>query len=268
MRRKHERGRGTSLTFEMPPEGVRSTCARRRGGQPNSLCNGWSILPTIIWRCAGHPRGASSDPRSEQSCQNGGQQHASRSELNFSATHGPQLERQDDLPKAGGTTLHHGAHWVFVSGSRTCSFDLASTQRLLCSVPAQSATFPNVDRILSRLSNDDEPEANLSTFASEMKTMAGLIDLATDTSLVLLDELGVSTQLVSSRWFNLLRIPTAARYQHTRGYCDSSCHLRASSPVQGAHHSDNPLYLSRLHPVSLSKLCLTSSAGKRRSTTK
>ena len=85
-----------------------------------------------------------------------------------------------------------------MSGNETCSLDRASTQRLLCSVPAQSATFSNVDRILSRLSNDDEPEANLSTFASEMKTMAGLIDMATDTSLVLLDELGVSAQLVSS----------------------------------------------------------------------
>ncbi|UZJ57056.1 hypothetical protein CBS101457_006376 [Exobasidium rhododendri] len=60
-------------------------------------------------------------------------------------------------------------------------------------VPAQEATFPPLDRILSRLSNDDEPEANLSSFASEMKTLAFILDMATGSSLVLIDELGRAT---------------------------------------------------------------------------
>jgi DNA mismatch repair protein MSH4 len=60
------------------------------------------------------------------------------------------------------------------------------------SVPAQEASFPPLDRVLSRLSNGDEPEANLSSFASEMKTMALILDMATKKSLVLIDELGVS----------------------------------------------------------------------------
>ena len=61
-----------------------------------------------------------------------------------------------------------------------------------CSLPAESATLPLLDRLLTRLSNDDEPEANLSTFASEMKTTALMLDMATESSLLLYDELGVS----------------------------------------------------------------------------
>lgn len=62
------------------------------------------------------------------------------------------------------------------------------------SVPAQSAVFPPRDKILSRLSNNDEPDANLSTFATEMKTMALILDRATESSLVLIDEVGVSAE--------------------------------------------------------------------------
>lgn len=63
----------------------------------------------------------------------------------------------------------------------------------VASVPAQAASFPTLDRILCRLSNDDEPEANLSTFASEMKALSVILDMATNSSLVLIDELGVSS---------------------------------------------------------------------------
>lgn len=65
---------------------------------------------------------------------------------------------------------------------------------LLYSVPAEFAAFPPVDRILTRLSNDDEPEANLSTFASEMKAAVFILSLATKHSLVIIDELGVSAK--------------------------------------------------------------------------
>ena len=48
-------------------------------------------------------------------------------------------------------------------------------------------------QIFSRLSNRDEAEANLSTFASEMKTMAQVIESAGPENLVLIDELGRNT---------------------------------------------------------------------------
>jgi len=49
------------------------------------------------------------------------------------------------------------------------------------------------DAILTRLSNDDDLEKSLSTFASEMATSAMILGLATPMSLVLVDELGRGT---------------------------------------------------------------------------
>ncbi|PWN91493.1 hypothetical protein FA10DRAFT_292380 [Acaromyces ingoldii] len=60
-------------------------------------------------------------------------------------------------------------------------------------IPAEYAMFPPIDRILTRLSNDDEPEANLSTFASEMKVSSFILSLASRRSLVIIDELGRGT---------------------------------------------------------------------------
>ncbi|PWN38050.1 uncharacterized protein FA14DRAFT_22472 [Meira miltonrushii] len=62
-----------------------------------------------------------------------------------------------------------------------------------CFVPAAYASILPVKQIFSRLSNRDEAEANLSTFASEMKTMAQIIESAGPESLVLIDELGRNT---------------------------------------------------------------------------
>ncbi|KAJ7054753.1 muts domain V-domain-containing protein [Mycena amicta] len=62
-----------------------------------------------------------------------------------------------------------------------------------CFVPAEYASFRLHDALLSRLSNDDDMERSLSTFASEMATSAMILGLATPRSLVLIDELGRGT---------------------------------------------------------------------------
>ncbi|KAG9045603.1 MutS protein msh4 [Tulasnella sp. UAMH 9824] len=54
------------------------------------------------------------------------------------------------------------------------------------------------DALLSRLSNDDDPERSLSTFSNEMAATAMILrtdlgSLATDKSLVIIDELGRGT---------------------------------------------------------------------------
>ncbi|KXN88409.1 hypothetical protein AN958_07315 [Leucoagaricus sp. SymC.cos] len=49
------------------------------------------------------------------------------------------------------------------------------------------------DAVLTRLSNDDDLEKSLSTFASEMTTSAMILGMATPKSLVLVDELGRGT---------------------------------------------------------------------------
>jgi DNA mismatch repair protein MSH4 len=49
------------------------------------------------------------------------------------------------------------------------------------------------DNLLTRLSNDDDMEKNLSTFANEMASIAMILGLASSQSLVLIDELGRAT---------------------------------------------------------------------------
>ncbi|KIO30888.1 hypothetical protein M407DRAFT_221987 [Tulasnella calospora MUT 4182] len=67
-----------------------------------------------------------------------------------------------------------------------------------CFVPAEYASFRVHDALLSRLSNDDDPERSLSTFSNEMAATAMILrmysgSLATDKSLVIIDELGRGT---------------------------------------------------------------------------
>ncbi|KAI0028854.1 muts domain V-domain-containing protein [Vararia minispora EC-137] len=62
-----------------------------------------------------------------------------------------------------------------------------------CFVPAEYASFRIHDAMLTRLSNDDDIEKSLSTFANEMVSSAMILGLATPRSLVLVDELGRGT---------------------------------------------------------------------------
>ncbi|OCH88996.1 hypothetical protein OBBRIDRAFT_888728 [Obba rivulosa] len=57
-----------------------------------------------------------------------------------------------------------------------------------CFVPAE-----NHDALLTRLSNDDDMEKSLSTFANEMASSAMILGIATSNSLVLIDEVGRGT---------------------------------------------------------------------------
>jgi len=62
-----------------------------------------------------------------------------------------------------------------------------------CFVPAEYASFRIHDALLTRLSNDDDMEKGLSTFAEEMSSSAMLLGLSTRYTLLLIDELGRGT---------------------------------------------------------------------------
>ncbi|KAH9949472.1 muts domain V-domain-containing protein [Amylocystis lapponica] len=62
-----------------------------------------------------------------------------------------------------------------------------------CFVPAEYGSFRLHDALLTRLSNDDDMEKNLSTFANEMASSAMILGIATSDSLVLIDEVGRGT---------------------------------------------------------------------------
>ncbi|KAI5795133.1 muts domain V-domain-containing protein [Geopyxis carbonaria] len=60
-------------------------------------------------------------------------------------------------------------------------------------VPAQYASFPITTQIFARVSMDDSIEANVSTFASEMREAAFILQNVKERSLIIVDELGRGT---------------------------------------------------------------------------
>jgi DNA mismatch repair protein MSH4 len=62
-----------------------------------------------------------------------------------------------------------------------------------CFVPAQFASFPITKQLFARISIDDSIEANVSTFASEMRETAFILKNVDKNSLVIIDELGRGT---------------------------------------------------------------------------
>ncbi len=68
-----------------------------------------------------------------------------------------------------------------------------------CLVPARQATIPVRDRLLSRIGTSDDIEHNMSTFATEMKEVAYVLDNVSPRSLVIIDELGRGTSNIDGQ---------------------------------------------------------------------
>ncbi|KAN0001110.1 hypothetical protein ACTFIZ_000022 [Dictyostelium cf. discoideum] len=60
-------------------------------------------------------------------------------------------------------------------------------------LPAEFATVPIVDQIISRLGTSDNIQSNASTFMTEMKEISYILENTTESSLVIIDELGRGT---------------------------------------------------------------------------
>jgi DNA mismatch repair ATPase MutS len=74
---------------------------------------------------------------------------------------------------------------------RVREFSVSLAPHYCC--PHTSPFFSIHNHLLTRLSNDDDMEKNLSTFANEMASCAMILGLASSKSLVLIDELGRAT---------------------------------------------------------------------------
>lgn len=59
-----------------------------------------------------------------------------------------------------------------------------------CFIPCQYASIRITDKILSRIGRDNGIEANASSFIIEMRETLFILDQVTDSSLVIIDELG------------------------------------------------------------------------------
>lgn len=62
-----------------------------------------------------------------------------------------------------------------------------------CFIPAEYASFPITHQLFARVSTVDDMEANVSTFAAEMREMAFILHNISPRSMVIIDELGRGT---------------------------------------------------------------------------
>lgn len=70
---------------------------------------------------------------------------------------------------------------------------MAVMAQIGCFVPASYASFPIFHQLFARVSMDDSIEANVSTFAAEMRETAFILGNIDDRSMVIVDELGRGT---------------------------------------------------------------------------
>jgi len=99
----------------------------------------------------------------------------------------PKYERQVNLPPADCVIEYHGPNRLIVVPSWIHADQI--------SVPAEYASFPIVEQLFTRISVDDGIEFNTSTFSSEMREMAFILQNVSRKSLILVDELGRGTSV-------------------------------------------------------------------------
>ena len=62
-----------------------------------------------------------------------------------------------------------------------------------CYIPANFGSFRIIDRIFTRIGNEDSIENNMSSFMLEMKEMSYILKNITNRSVLLIDEVGRSS---------------------------------------------------------------------------
>nr|XP_006819740.1 PREDICTED: mutS protein homolog 4-like [Saccoglossus kowalevskii] len=114
----------------------------------------------------------------------------------------PILEKISiELPVPNNTYASEDSNFIIItgpnmSGKSTYLKQVALLQimaQLGSFVPAQYASFRIIDQLFTRIGFDDDIESNASTFMVEMKEVNYIVQNATDTSLIIIDELARGT---------------------------------------------------------------------------
>uniref|UniRef100_G1TB80 MutS protein homolog 4 n=1 Tax=Oryctolagus cuniculus TaxID=9986 RepID=G1TB80_RABIT len=114
----------------------------------------------------------------------------------------PILEKISlEKPVPNNTYITEGSNFLIItgpnmSGKSTYLKQIALSQimaQIGSYVPAEYSSFRIAEQIFTRISTDDDIETNSSTFMKEMKEIAYILHNANDKSLILIDELGRST---------------------------------------------------------------------------
>ncbi len=123
------------------------------------------------------------------------------------------------------------------TGGKTVSLKTAGLLSIMAQtgipVPAEEAIFPVFENILADIGDSQSIEQNLSTFSAHIVNLNRIAQIAAAGSLVLLDELGSSTDPEEGA---ALAVAIAGHFLHSRAWSIISTHL-TSLKVYAANHA-------------------------------
>jgi DNA mismatch repair protein MSH4 len=120
-----------------------------------------------------------------------------------------------------------------------------------CFVPAQYASFPITHQLFARISSDDSIEANVSTFAAEMRDIAFIFRNIERRSLVIVDELGRGTSTTDGL---AVAVAIAEALLESRAYLFFVTHFRELARILGERSGVVNLHLAVDIPSNASRI--------------
>ena len=131
--------------------------------------------------------------------------------------------------------------------------------QLGCFVPASYASFPIFHQLFARVSTDNNVEANVSTFAAEMRETAFILRNIDDRSLVIVDELGRGT---STRDGLCIAIAIAEAFVDSGAFVWFATHFRDLAKILAERSGVVNLHLSvDMSQVNEMKMLYTVASG-------
>ncbi|KAJ6235667.1 muts protein [Anaeramoeba flamelloides] len=113
-----------------------------------------------------------------------------------------------------------------------------------CYIPAKFASFCFIDKIFSKLCNNDLSEKNYSSFMFEMKQTKYILDFATENSFIIFDELGRATDTLNAE---SLSIVVCEQILKLRSFCLFVTHFSQLSWLEQIYHSIKTFHFQIKH---------------------